>query len=77
MRLENPPAAIEGLTSYKLSSNENPLPPIPAVLQAIADQTDINRYPDPPWPRSYGTLWPASWMFPLTMSSPRRELGGR
>src|SRR5690349_18491029 len=42
-----PPAAIEGLTSYKLSSNENPLPPIPAVLQAIADQTDINRYPDP------------------------------
>lgn len=42
-----PPAAIEGLTSYKLSSNENPLPPIPAVLQAIAEQTDINRYPDP------------------------------
>ncbi|MCW3767442.1 histidinol-phosphate transaminase [Paenarthrobacter ureafaciens] len=42
-----PPAAIEGLTSYKLSSNENPLPPIPAVLQAIADQSDINRYPDP------------------------------
>ena len=42
-----PPAAIEGLTSYKLSSNENPLPPIPAVLQAIAGQTDINRYPDP------------------------------
>lgn len=41
------PAAIEGLTSYKLSSNENPLPPIPAVLQAIADQSDINRYPDP------------------------------
>lgn len=42
-----PPAAIEGLTSYKLSSNENPLPPIPAVLEAIADQNDINRYPDP------------------------------
>lgn len=42
-----PPASIEGLTSYKLSSNENPLPPIPAVLQAIAGQTDINRYPDP------------------------------
>ncbi|WP_426300758.1 histidinol-phosphate transaminase [Arthrobacter sp. R-11] len=42
-----PPAAIEGLTSYKLSSNENPLPPIPAVLEAIADQSDINRYPDP------------------------------
>lgn len=42
-----PPAAVEGLASYKLSSNENPLPPIPAVLQAIADQTDFNRYPDP------------------------------
>ena len=42
-----PPAAVEGLESYKLSSNENPLPPIPAVLQAIADQTDFNRYPDP------------------------------
>jgi len=42
-----PPAVVEGLTSYKLSSNENPLPPIPAVLQAIADQTDFNRYPDP------------------------------
>ncbi|MBT2512396.1 histidinol-phosphate transaminase [Arthrobacter sp. ISL-30] len=42
-----PPVEIPGLTSYKLSSNENPLPPIPAVLQAIAGQTDINRYPDP------------------------------
>lgn len=42
-----PPAVVEGLASYKLSSNENPLPPIPAVLQAIADQTDFNRYPDP------------------------------
>ncbi|MBT2597403.1 histidinol-phosphate transaminase [Arthrobacter sp. ISL-72] len=42
-----PPVAVEGLESYKLSSNENPLPPIPAVLQAIADQTDFNRYPDP------------------------------
>lgn len=42
-----PPAAVEGLTSYKLSSNENPLPPLPAVLEAIARQTDFNRYPDP------------------------------
>jgi histidinol-phosphate aminotransferase len=38
---------VEGLVSYKLSSNENPLPPIPAVQQAIAAQTDFNRYPDP------------------------------
>ncbi|MET4592033.1 histidinol-phosphate transaminase [Arthrobacter sp. 754] len=42
-----PPAAVEGLASYKLSSNENPLPPIPAVLEAIAGQQDFNRYPDP------------------------------
>ncbi|TLM73820.1 histidinol-phosphate transaminase [Pseudarthrobacter sp. NamB4] len=42
-----PPAAVDGLTSYKLSSNENPLPPLPAVVEAIAQQTDFNRYPDP------------------------------
>jgi histidinol-phosphate aminotransferase len=41
------PAAVEGLTSYKLSSNENPLPPLPSVMAAIAGQTEINRYPDP------------------------------
>ncbi|WP_175323494.1 histidinol-phosphate transaminase [Arthrobacter sp. C9C5] len=42
-----PPVPVEGLVSYKLSSNENPLAPIPAVQQAIAAQTDFNRYPDP------------------------------
>lgn len=42
-----PPVAIEGLESYKLSSNENPLPPLPAVLEAISDTTAVNRYPDP------------------------------
>lgn len=42
-----PPAAVDGLASYKLSSNENPLPPLPAVVEAIAAQTDFNRYPDP------------------------------
>ena len=42
-----PPVAVEGLESFKLSSNENPLPPLPAVLHAIADETGINRYPDP------------------------------
>jgi histidinol-phosphate aminotransferase len=42
-----PPAAIDGLQSYKLSSNENPLPPLPSVLKAISDFQDINRYPDP------------------------------
>ncbi|MCP9000018.1 histidinol-phosphate transaminase [Pseudarthrobacter sp. RMG13] len=42
-----PPVAVDGLASYKLSSNENPLPPLPAVLEAISNQTDFNRYPDP------------------------------
>ncbi|WP_026819931.1 histidinol-phosphate transaminase [Arthrobacter castelli] len=42
-----PPVAVDGLESYKLSSNENPLPPIPAVLEAIAETTAVNRYPDP------------------------------
>lgn len=42
-----PPVVIEGLKSYKLSSNENPLPPLPAVLEAIGNQTAVNRYPDP------------------------------
>ncbi len=42
-----PPVPVDGLVSFKLSSNENPLPPIPAVQQAIAAQTDFNRYPDP------------------------------
>ena len=36
------PAAAE---AFKLSSNENPFPPHPAVLAAIRD-LDINRYPD-------------------------------
>lgn len=42
-----PPVVVDGLQSYKLSSNENPLPPLPSVLAAIASQTHINRYPDP------------------------------
>ncbi len=32
-------------TAYKLSSNENPFPPLPAVLAAIGEAT-LNRYPD-------------------------------
>lgn len=41
-----PATVVEGLQSFKLSSNENPLTPIPAVLDAIRDCTTINRYPD-------------------------------
>lgn len=51
-----PPAAVDGLASYKLSSNENPLPPLPAVVDAIAHQTDFNRYPDPLSSRLRATL---------------------
>jgi histidinol-phosphate aminotransferase len=41
-----PAAAFEG-TAYKLSSNENPYPPLPGVLKtAIAAAEEINRYPD-------------------------------
>jgi len=33
--------------AFKLSSNENPFPPLPGVLAAIADAApDVNRYPD-------------------------------
>ncbi|GER22707.1 putative phenylalanine aminotransferase [Zafaria cholistanensis] len=42
-----PPAPVEGLAAYKLASNENPMRPVPAVLEAIAAQTAYNRYPDP------------------------------
>jgi histidinol-phosphate aminotransferase len=39
---------VNGLTAYKLSSNENAHAPLPSVLSAIVDAaTEINRYPDP------------------------------
>lgn len=42
-----PPTPRPGLTTYKLSSNENPHPPLPAVLAAAADAAaQMNRYPD-------------------------------
>ena len=42
-----PPVAREGLTSYKLSSNENPYPPLPGVLEAATEAAaQMNRYPD-------------------------------
>jgi histidinol-phosphate aminotransferase len=41
-----PAVAFEG-TAYKLSSNENPYPPLPGVLKcAVAAAEEINRYPD-------------------------------
>ncbi|WP_029291928.1 histidinol-phosphate transaminase [Cellulomonas sp. HZM] len=36
-----------GAAAFKLSSNENPYPPLPSVVAAIADAAvDANRYPD-------------------------------
>ena len=42
-----PPTPRPGLTTYKLSSNENPYPPLPGVLAAAAEAAGrMNRYPD-------------------------------
>lgn len=42
-----PTTPHEGLTAYKLSSNENPYPPLPAVVKVLADAAGrVNRYPD-------------------------------
>lgn len=42
-----PPAPREGLTTYKLSSNENPYPPLPGVIEAAhLAVAQVNRYPD-------------------------------
>ncbi|MER6995307.1 histidinol-phosphate transaminase [Streptomyces sp. NPDC000410] len=43
------PAAAggEGPAAFKLSSNENPYPPLPGVMEsAVAAAADFNRYPD-------------------------------
>lgn len=41
------PAAADGPVAYKLSSNENPYPPLPGVLEsALAAAHGFNRYPD-------------------------------
>ncbi len=40
-------APREGVTTYKLSSNENPYPPLPSVLDAVSRECGrFNRYPD-------------------------------
>ncbi|GAQ53187.1 histidinol-phosphate transaminase [Streptomyces acidiscabies] len=41
------PAAEGGPVAYKLSSNENPYPPLPGVLETVtAAASSFNRYPD-------------------------------
>ena len=42
-----PPAPRPGVTTYKLSSNENPNEPLPGVLEAaVTAARTMNRYPD-------------------------------
>jgi histidinol-phosphate aminotransferase len=42
-----PPALREGIKSYKLSSNENPFPPLPEIVAAVEEAAaTMNRYPD-------------------------------
>ncbi|MBO0842416.1 MAG: histidinol-phosphate transaminase [Nocardioides sp.] len=42
-----PPVERPGLTTYKLSSNENPYPPLDGVVEAAAEAAlRMNRYPD-------------------------------
>ena len=42
-----PPAPRADLTTYKLSSNENPYPPLPSVLATVREGAEsFNRYPD-------------------------------
>ncbi len=42
-----PAATRPGLTAYKISSNENPYPPLPSVLDVVRDAAGaMNRYPD-------------------------------
>ncbi|WP_460107315.1 histidinol-phosphate transaminase [Streptomyces sp. YKOK-J1] len=41
------PAAAGGPVAYKLSSNENPYPPLPGVMESVtAAASNFNRYPD-------------------------------
>ncbi|MFL4905505.1 histidinol-phosphate transaminase [Streptomyces sp. MMS24-I2-30] len=41
------PAAQGGPAAYKLSSNENPYPPLPGVMESVtAAASSFNRYPD-------------------------------
>ena len=52
-----PPAARDGVPAYKLSSNENPYPPLPGVVEAAVDAAmRMNRYPDMGCTTLYETL---------------------
>lgn len=45
---QRPAERTDDLTTFKISSNENPYPPLPSVLEAIARAAqNTHRYPDP------------------------------
>lgn len=40
--------AVAGLTAFKLSSNENPIEPLPGIIDVITQAAlEVHRYPDP------------------------------
>src|SRR3954463_10126693 len=52
-----PPAPRAGRPTYKLSSNENPSPPLPGVLEAAVEAAGrMNRYPDMGCSQLYAAL---------------------
>ncbi len=52
-----PPVPREGMTVHKLSSNENPYPPLPGVVTAATEAAHrMNRYPDMGNAELYGAL---------------------
>lgn len=52
-----PPVPRDGITVYKLSSNENPYPPLPGVVEAATEAAGrMNRYPDMGNAELYGAL---------------------
>lgn len=52
-----PPESRDGTTTYKLSSNENPYPPLPGVLEAAFETAGrMNRYPDMACTELYAAL---------------------
>src|SRR4051794_21342750 len=52
-----PPAPQAGRPTYKLSSNENPYPPLPGVLEAAIEAAGrMNRYPDMGCSQLYAAL---------------------
>ena len=72
-----PPAPRRGLTTYKLSSNENPYAPLPGVLEAAVEAAGrMNRYPDMGCTELYAAL-AARLDVPTDHLAAGHRLGGR